>query len=83
MKLHIECLQEKLELATKDQKMLAKRDTEIEDLKKELKTFVDLSKKVEEDAVKAQSELATCQKKLSSLEAEKSKLIIKLHEKEQ
>jgi len=36
MKLHIECLQEKLESATKDQKMLVKRDTEIEDLKKEL-----------------------------------------------
>ena len=60
MKLHIECLQEKLEGAVKDQKALAKRETEIEDLKKELKTFVDLSKKVEQDAVKAQNELSAC-----------------------
>ena len=59
MKLHIECLQEKLELAIKDQKLLILRETEIEDLKKELKMFVDLSKKVEMDAVKAQSEVST------------------------
>ena len=49
-----------MEGAVKDQKSLAKRETEIEDLKKELKTFVDLSKKVEQDAVKAQSELSAC-----------------------
>ena len=58
MKLHIECLQEKLELAIKDQKELTKKEIEVDDLKKELKNFVDLSKKVEQDAIKAQSEVS-------------------------
>ena len=58
MKLHIECLQEKLELAIKDQKELTKKEIEVDDLKKELKSFVDLSKKVEQDAIKAQSEVS-------------------------
>jgi predicted RNase H-like nuclease (RuvC/YqgF family) len=47
MKLHIECLQEKLEQTSKDQKRLMKSENEVENLKKELKTFIDLSKKVE------------------------------------
>lgn len=57
MKLHIECLQEKLDIATKEKKA---QETEVTSLKKELKTFIDLSKKVEEDSVKIQNELQTC-----------------------
>ena len=83
MKLHIECLQEKLELAIKDQKELTKKEIEVDDLKKELKSFVDLSKKVEQDAIKAQSEVSVLQKRLVVLELEKNKLILKLHEKEE
>ena len=58
MKLHIECLQEKLESAMKDQKKVAQTEKEMEDLRKELQTFVDLSRKVEQDAIKIQDELA-------------------------
>jgi len=47
MKLHIECLQEKLEAAMKDHKKLLNTEKEIEDLRKELQSFVELSKKVE------------------------------------
>ena len=47
MKLHIECLQEKLEASMKDQKKLQDTEKEMEDLRKELDSFVDLSKKVE------------------------------------
>ena len=58
MKLHIECLQEKLESAMKDQKKVAQTEKEMEDLRKELQTFVDLSRKVEQGAIKIQDELA-------------------------
>ena len=51
MKLHIECLQEKLDTATKEKKA---QEDEVEKLKKELTTFIDLSKKVEEDSIKVQ-----------------------------
>ena len=33
--------------------------------------------------MKAQDELSACQKKLTTLEGEKNKMIIKLHEKEE
>lgn len=79
MKLHIECLQEKLDAATKDKKV---REEEVVNLKKELKTFIDLSMKVEADSVKVQNELQICQKRLSGLVTEKTKLAAKLAEKE-
>lgn len=62
MKLHIECLQEKLEAALKDQKKLAQTEQEMDELKKELNSFVELSKKVEQDAIRIQGELTLSQK---------------------
>ena len=83
MKLHIECLQEKLEQAVRDQKLIKMKDGEIETLKQELRKFVELSKKVEADSVKMQTELKNCQTKLAQLEIEKNKLVVKLTEKEE
>ena len=62
MKLHIECLQEKLEAALKDQKKLVQTEQEMDELKKELNSFVELSKKVEQDAIRIQGELTLSQK---------------------
>lgn len=45
--------------------------------------FVELSKKVESDYAKIQNELTVCQKRLSVLEVEKTKLLLKLKEKEE
>ena len=65
MKLHIECLQEKLEAALKDQKKLVQTEQEMDELKKELNSFVELSKKVEQDAIRIQGELTLSQKTVS------------------
>ena len=83
MKLHIECLQEKLEAAMKDQKKVAQTEKEMEELRKELQTFVDLSRKVEQDAIKIQDELAQSQKSCAQLKVEKNKLLLKLREREE
>ncbi len=60
MKLHIECLQEKLDSTAKDQKRLQEAESQVTNLQKELQNFVQLSKKVEEDSVKLQQELSSC-----------------------
>ena len=60
MKLHIECLQEKLDVAGKDLKKLKKSEAETESLRKDLQQFVDLSKKVEQDSLKIREELRDC-----------------------
>jgi predicted nucleic acid-binding Zn-ribbon protein len=62
---------------------LQKSEFEIESLRKELMQFVELSKKVESDYAKIQNELTVCQKRLSVLEVEKTKLLLKLKEKEE
>ena len=53
MKLHIECLQEKIDALTKDQQKLKVAEDQIESMKDELAQVNDLSKKLEGDFVKA------------------------------
>ena len=60
MKLHIECLQEKLDGATADQASFTKQTEELRKVKDELKQFVGLSQKIESDLISAQRELAVC-----------------------
>ena len=72
-----------MEQAVRDQKLIKMKDGEIETLKQELRKFVELSKKVEADSVKMQTELKNCQTKLAQLEIEKNKLVVKLTEKEE
>ena len=55
----------------------------MEELKKELSSFVELSKKVEQDAMRIQGELTQSQKTVTQLRVEKNKLAIRLREKEE
>lgn len=55
----------------------------MEELKKELNSFVELSKKVEQDAIRIQGELTQSQKTVTQLRVEKNKLAIRLREKEE
>lgn len=83
MKLHIECLQEKIDALTKDQLKLKQAEEQVQHLKDELVQVNELSKKVEEDFAKAQTDISSNQKKISQLEIEKAKLVVKLKDKEE
>ena len=65
MKLHIECLQEKIDAQTKEQQKLKLAEQQIEGMKSELAEMSELSKKVGEDYAKAQADLQSNQKKIS------------------
>lgn len=52
-------------------------------MKSELAEMSELSKKVGEDYAKAQADIQSNQKKISQLEIEKAKLVVKLKDKEE
>ena len=52
-------------------------------MKSELAEMSELSKKVGEDYARAQADIQSNQKKISQLEIEKAKLVVKLKDKEE
>ena len=52
-------------------------------MKDELAQVNELTKKAEEEFVKAQADISSNQKKISQLEIEKAKLVVKLKDKEE
>ena len=83
MKLHIECLQEKIDNLNKDQYRFKDQEKVLETLKKEILSLTDSKTKLVESNDKIKSELSGCQKQLAQLEQQKSKMQVRIREKEE
>ena len=74
MKLHIECLQEKIDNMTKDMDKLKETEKKVNTLQKEVLALTDSKTKIREEHEATKRELADSQTQVSQLDAAKSKL---------